>query len=220
MTSYWKEIQESIWNCSLCGSNPRVQFNVREQTQRPKVPVKLLIVSIAPSFVDSPTKMKAETVLTEDANNLRNVIEECLGIHWDNLLKRNVAVLHAVKCAIVPQNGYESPPRGVIDTCSSRHFARELRLLQPAVVVTLGRIALRAVLNIPNIRAPKEFRTAMPLRGDFAVSLDDFKFSLFVSRFIRIDSRAQAQNDLRRAADAAGVLSMAAENACQRGMLI
>ena len=152
----WEAIQKRISSCEACKGHERVQINVRQQTPAPVMPIPLLFVGIAPPDQGSPavrTNVKSATNDPED--NLRKFIEEAAALTWDDLIAKRAFLIHAVKCAIVPDSeGFQNPPNDVVDRCSPIGFADELRFLQPAHIVAFGGAARRAVLKHPAVTAP------------------------------------------------------------------
>src|SRR5882724_2122292 len=97
-TSAWAGIQRAIWDCTTCVSDGRVASNIRQQTDVPSNACRLLIVSLAPPFVEGVlAKQRAKSVTNDDADGLRKFLVEALG-PWDVLVGHGLVVLHAVKC--------------------------------------------------------------------------------------------------------------------------
>ncbi len=208
MRAAWEEIEQTIWECKSCAGHPRAILKIRQQTPEPLTDVKLLIVGIAPPYRDvGPDQVVAQSATNYSNDTLRKFIEETLALPWIELQNRGLVVLHAVKCAILPKNGYQNPPNEIVDICSSNHFAREFLRLRPAEVITLGRVALRAIANLPGLLPHPTFRLSMPLHGSFTLQHGDTKFHLTASRFIRSDTYKQAQHDLKTTAARAGISS-------------
>lgn len=136
-----------------------------------------------------------------------------MGATWACLRQSGLAVLHAVKCGIRPTpEGFQNPPRCVVDTCAPRHLALELAHLAPAVVLTLGdmpyRAVVRAVQSDMRIRALKFTNPpleARPGADGFTVETGDRSFTLLTSRFPRGRGRNEARGVLRQAATKAGL---------------
>jgi uracil-DNA glycosylase len=152
--------------------------------------------------------MKALSVHTDSKDRLRAFFVRALGQEWDELLRSGLAVLHAVKCAIVPKTAeederqHQNPPRRVVTRCAPPHFAEEFRELNAPVVVTLGVAALVAVRAACGSSSPK-FLT-LPLKEFeeddlFRVSVGDRTFDLIVTTHPFADW-ARAMRDVRRAA--------------------
>jgi uracil-DNA glycosylase len=146
MKSAWPEIQAEIWACTRCQGHERAAVNLRQQTDAPPSDTKLLVISLAPPFVaDVKQKTRAASATTSAEDKLRLFLEEASGMGWSDLVKQKVALLHAVKCAIVPtEEGFQNPPPGIVDRCAPVHLAAELGEVQPHAVVTLGQMAYRA----------------------------------------------------------------------------
>src|SRR5262245_49646309 len=99
---------------------------------------------------------------------LRRFLERTLEGSGDELVSSGLAVLHAVKCAIVPkprkedERQHQNPPDVVARRCAPSHFSAEFWELKAPVVITLGkaarlavRIACDADAGIPT-QAPKD----------------------------------------------------------------
>ena len=153
----WQTIQERIWACEACKGHAGVEINIRQQTPAPRMAAALLFVGVAPPDQDSPAvRTVAKSATNDPGDNLRQFIEAAVALRWDDLISKSVFLIHAVKCAIVPdEDGFQNPPNGVIDCCCSVGFADELQLLRPARVVALGGAARRAVLNHPSVTPPR-----------------------------------------------------------------
>jgi uracil-DNA glycosylase len=147
VTTAWEGLQRAIWDCATCDSDVRVASNIRQQTEAPFNACKLLIVSLAPPFVEHVSaKQRAKSVTNDPADRLRRFLVDVLG-PWDVLAGQGLVVLHAVKCAMRPAGGFQNPPADVVDVCASVHLAGELRGIRPRVIVTLGDRAYRALLR-------------------------------------------------------------------------
>jgi uracil-DNA glycosylase len=213
----WQEIQERIWQCQVCRGDARVETNVRQQTAQPAGETKLLVISLAPPFVEGvKEKTKAASATTSEDDKLRLFLESALQADWQTLTTSGVTLLHTVKCAIVPVGGgFQNPPAKVVDRCAPIHLAAELRETKPKVVVTLGRMAYRAFclaaeqlgtgappaklkLSIPPKRAqPGEEGHPIDLLGRTTL--------LLTSAFPRGPGRKEAIEVVRRAMTTAGV---------------
>src|SRR5438034_1042107 len=128
----WEAIQKRIWSCEACKGNERVQIKVRQQTPRPVIPAPLLFVGIAPPDQGNPAvRTNAKSATNDPEDNLRKFIEEAAALSWDDLVAKRASLIHAVKCAIVPDSeGFQKPTNDVVDRCSPIGFADELRFLQ------------------------------------------------------------------------------------------
>lgn len=153
----WQAIQYRIWTCEACKGHTRVQLNIRQQTPAPDTAVALLFVGAAPPDQDSPVvRTFAKSATNDPGDNLRGFIEGAMVSRWDDLIAKGVFLIHAVKCAIVPdEEGFQNPPKEVIDRCCPVGFADELVLLRPARDVALGGAARRAILKHSSVTAPR-----------------------------------------------------------------
>jgi uracil-DNA glycosylase len=153
----WQAIQERIWACEACKGHARVEINVRQQTPAPTMPIALLFVGIAPPDQGSPgIRTAAKSATNDPGDNLRKFIEAAAVSRWDDLIADHAFLIHAVKCAIVPdEEGFQNPPNEVVDRCCPVGFADELLSLRPARIVALGGTARRAVLKHPSVTAPR-----------------------------------------------------------------
>src|SRR5262245_55390515 len=140
MSSPWPDIQAHIWECTRCQGHGRAAVNIRQQTDVPPPDTRLVVISLAPPFVASvETKTRAASATTSPDDKLRLFLEEASGLEWSDLVKQEVALLHAVKCAIVPtEEGFQNPPPEIVDRCAPVHLAAELGEVRPRAVVTLG----------------------------------------------------------------------------------
>jgi uracil-DNA glycosylase len=153
----WEAIQKRIWSCEACRGHARVKINIRQQTSPPTTPVALLFVGVAPPDQGSPSvRTRAKSATNDTGDNLRKFIEEAAALTWDGLIAKRAFLVHAVKCAIVPDaDGFQNPPNDVVDRCGPIGFADELQLLRPTRIVALGGAARRAVLKHPAVTAPR-----------------------------------------------------------------
>ena len=153
----WQAIQKRIWACEACKGHARVEINIRQQTPAPRMGAALLFVGVAPPDQGSPAvRTVAKSATNDPRDNLRQFIEAAATLRWDDLIAKGAFLIHAVKCAIVPnEDGFQNPPNDVVDPCCSVGFADELQLLRPARVVALGGAARRAVLKHPSVTAPR-----------------------------------------------------------------
>ena len=204
----WDTAQQGIWRCTTCDADPRVAVNVRQQTESPARPVSLLIVTPAPPFATARERSRAASA-TNDANDaVRRFIEDTLGAPWAALSDGGVGLLHAVKCAIVPDpHGSQNPPARTVDRCAPQHLASELNVMKPRVLVTMGGMAYRAVVRA--LASSRLTLTEPPLvaRTDgFLVDGAGQSFRLFAAPFIPTPRlRTIAAAILRRAARVAGI---------------
>ena len=215
--SIWNEIQERIWSCDRCLNNDRVAWKIRQRTEAPSQPVKLMLVGVAPPHVNGVTTKTLANSATNDPNdNLRAFVVAALGDPWETLFARGLYLIHAVKCAIVPKDGHQNPPHDVIEACAPHHFVQEILLTQPSAIVVFGKAPFRAILRVPGVRQ------AMPRGLGFSCSVvtlaektkdgvrintDAWNFQLFGSPF-PLRAPNQAAEILREAASYAGVIRM------------
>ena len=105
--------------------------------------------------IQASVRTVAKSATNDPGDNLRQFIEAAAALRWDDLIAKGAFLIHAVKCAIVPdEDGFQNPPNDVIDRCCSVGFADELQLLRPARIVALGGAARRAILKHPSVTAP------------------------------------------------------------------
>jgi uracil-DNA glycosylase len=211
----WNEVQARIWRCELCRRLDRVACDIRQRTEGPAQPVKLMLVGVAPPHVNGVTTQAVANSATNDLNdNLRLFVEDALGVSWSDLLERGLFLIHGVKCAIVPERGHQNPPNGVVDTCASRHFADEIRLTRPSGVVVFGKAPYRALLTVPGVgpSMPRRLGTSSSVAtlvertGDgVEVDAGQWSFRLYVSPF-PLRARQLASDILRGAAREVGIV--------------
>jgi uracil-DNA glycosylase len=208
MHEEWITIQDEIWNCTKCTGHPRVELNIRQQTDVGHNPAKLLVVAVAPPFCTGVRqKEPARSITNWSEDMLRKFVENALALTWDTLRSRGLFVLHAVKCAIVPdEDGFQNPPSGIVDVCAQRHFVKEFIALNPPIVLVLGSAARRAVLKMLDCERPAGLRLSGSLQGQYKVRHNDHDFELFVTKFPRAVGRRQAQADLKAAATRSGLI--------------
>ena len=200
MKSKWEEIQQDIWDCTACKNVARAELNIRQQTEPIRTSTKLLVVGIAPPYKDGMTqKVQARSATNDPGDNFRNFIETVLELPWDTLKGSGLVFLHAVKCAIRPEDRHQNPPSGVVETCAPRHFYREFLEIKPKAVISFGERARRAVLKMPGCQKPRGLKLSGPLTGQHEMLLESHTFTLFVSPFFLADYR-QAEETLRAAA--------------------
>jgi len=209
----WEKIQANIWRCELCSRHDRVAYSIRQQTAKPNRAVKLLLMGIAPPYVRGVIKKKiAESATNDPEDNLRNFIQEALQLSWSDLLVRGLFLVHSVKCAIVPENRHQNPPNDVVDICAPRHFAEELKLIQPPRVAAFGKVSYRALLKVPGMRTPRNLNVSNPLarlakqtKHGVELQLDEWIFRLHVSPFPSGQRIPLAVEILQEAAQLAGI---------------
>ncbi len=215
----WAKIQERIWCCDACIGNPRVAVAIRQQTPAPVVPVQLLLLGVAPPYQDEIQGRTVANSATNDAtDNLRSFVTDTLSHSWDDLLKSGVFLIHAVKCAIVPnEKGFQNPPNPVVDVCIPDHFGAEFALLRASHVVAFGRATLRAILKQPGVAVPPRVGVSKTLESILSqwpdgipCSLGSQSFTLHVAPFPRTPSaKRQTARIMRRAAELSGILNTA-----------
>ena len=139
MSTNWQIIQHDIWQCDACTHIDRVELNIRQQTQHPTRPVRLLVVGIAPPFkkLEIREKIPAQSATNDPSDNLREFLETTCKESWEGLIRRGLFVLHATKCAIQPYQGHQNPPNGVVEECVPRHLFREFVEIKPRLLSLL-----------------------------------------------------------------------------------
>lgn len=208
----WREIQDAIWRCKKCRGNPKVECNLRQWTEAPEGSVKLLVVGIAPPYVkDVNGKKPAASATNDSEDNIRKFIEETLCLEWDDLKKRGLFFLHAVKCAIVPdKKGFQNPPNKVVDECVPSHFAREFEIVRAKRVVTLGGAPFRGVIRtLGGPFLPTGVRLSSKIKdihGGHKAHFRDHGFIWHVTYFPRRNFRQLAAHELREAARKSGII--------------
>lgn len=210
----WGEIQNAIWGCQVCEGSDRVETLIRQQTPSPTIKTKLLVVGIAPPWAKGVNaKIAAKSAITDPEDLLRGFLEETLEISWDDLCCRGLVFLHAVKCAIRPNDhGFQNPQTGVVNECASRHFVREFKAVKAPIVVALGQAPLRAILKSPGFEPVDELKLS-PLSQyvtqdcqGIRVRVEGCRFQLYVSWFPRGENKKEAARIVRKAAKAARLL--------------
>lgn len=207
MNSSWQEIQDAICQCNKCEGDPRVECNIRQQTAEPRLPVRLLVIGIAPPYDSKVTgKTKAKSATNDSDDNLRKFIERSLDLRWDELAERGFALIHSVKCAIRPKDRHQNPPLRVVTKCVPPHFAQEFGMLRPSVVMTLGDRPLDAVRKTAGCRIINLRKGPIrDIRGKYSAYLDAEPFTLFVSFFHTVNPKL-VEDDLKTAARLAGLI--------------
>lgn len=154
----WQILQDTIWACELCRQDKRIACNIRQQTEPPTRDVRLLLVGIAPPYVEGTVqKTPAQSATNNPDDNLRkHFILATLPTSWEDLLNQGLFLFHSVKCAITVVDRHQDPPDKTVNDRAPHHFVREIQLIQPARVVVFGKAPYRAVLKIPGVK---------PLRG-------------------------------------------------------
>jgi len=83
VTGGWEETQRAVWSCTRCEGHPRVELNIRQQTEVIVPPTKLLVISLAPPFARGvTTKIRASSVTNNPEDPLRRFLQEALGFSW------------------------------------------------------------------------------------------------------------------------------------------
>lgn len=211
----WERIQTQIWDCEACANNPRVALKIRQRTTSPRMSVSLLLVGLAPPHEDGvPVRKVAKSATNDPADNVRLFVEETLAQPWDELTGKGLFLVHAVKCAIVPNaDGSQDPPLPVVDCCNPVGFAPEFHSLRPPRVVTLGDMARRAVLRTPDVIVPRQVKLTTklgPLQElwpeGIPCRLGDAPFILYPARFPRTAAmKVVAAAVIRKAAELAAL---------------
>ncbi len=99
-----RSIQALVWTCRRCDQDPRIEVRLRQQTLVFPDDTKLLVVATAPPHRHGTDRqIPALSVHSDPKDRLRGFLERTLGESWDELVTSGVAVLHAVKCAVVPK---------------------------------------------------------------------------------------------------------------------
>lgn len=213
----WSEVQGRIWICELCREHERVACAIRQRTEAPKRPLKLMLIGVAPPYMkEVKTKSVAKSATNNDDDNLRKLfVVATLGLSWADLLDRGLFLVHAVKCAIVPKDRHQNPPDEVVDACAPLYFADELKLTMPTRIVALGRAPFRALVKVPGINVPKGLGLSKRVedlveltRGGVEIKIDGWTSRLHVSPFPLSSKKhsAVAAEVLREAARLSGVL--------------
>ena len=215
----WERIQTEIWDCEKCATNARVARNIRQWTVSPNISVSLLLVGLAPPHQDSIWVRKVAKSATNDpSDNVRSFVEETLAQPWDELTGKGLFLIHAVKCAIVPNaDGSQDPPPPVVDCCNPVGFAPEFRSLRPPRVVTLGDMARRAVLKTRGVIVPRQVKLTTKLGllqelwpEGIPCKLGDAPFIFHPARFSRTAAmKVAAAVVLRKAAQIAALIDEA-----------
>ena len=211
----WETIQAGVWACERCATNPRVALKIRQRTESQDTSVSLLLVGLAPPYEDAISERRVARSATNDpADNVRLFIEETLAKSWDELRGNGLFLIHAVKCAIVPNaDGSQNPPAPVVDCCNPVGFGPEFQSLRPPRVVTLGDMARRAVFRTHGVVMPPEIRLTTKLEflqgrwpDGVPCRLVDTPFLLHPARFPRTASmKAAAAAVVRKAAQLAAL---------------
>ena len=190
----WERVQTKIWDCEKCATNPRVALKIRQQTISPEMSVSLLLVGLAPPHEDGVSVRKiAKSAMNDPSDNVRLFVEETLAQRWDELTGKGLFLIHAVKCAIVPNaHGSQDPPSPVVDCCNPVGFATEFQSLRSPRVVTFGDKARRAVLRTPGVIVPHQLKLTTKLGllqelwpEGIPCKLGDVSFILHPARFPR-----------------------------------
>ena len=211
----WEEIQNKIWDCEACRTHPRVAIKIRQRTMPPKMSVSLLLVGLAPPHEDGVSVRKvAQSATNDPADKLRLFVEATLARRWDDLAGKGLFLIHAVKCAIVPNaDGSQNPPPRVVDCCNPVGFSPEFQSLRPPRVVTLGDMARRAVLRTPGVIVPRRVNRTTKLGvllelwpEGIPCKLGDGPFTLHPARFPRTAvTKTAAAAVIRKAAQLAAL---------------
>ena len=217
----WDGVQKHIRDCAACVGHRRVALAIRQQTPPPQGLVRLLLAAVAPPYENGINVLTTAKSATNDPDDkLRAVIAAALSSPWNDLTAKGLFLIHAVKCAIIPdQRGFQYPPTLVIDRCIPQHFAAEFTLLRAPHVVAFGRAPLRATLKHPLVTAPRGVGVSRTLRAllqkwpqGIPCDAGGRSFTLHVSPFPRsIKARKRAAVILRGAALRSEVLPTLSE---------
>lgn len=174
----YEELVNSLIKCSLCSRlvnyrlsiKPLPRFRREEYWRRPVPPwgdldePRVMIVGLAPAAHGGN---RTGRMFTGDASAqfLFKVLHEC-GVsnnpfsisRMDGTVVKCVYITSAVKC-VPPGN---RPTSSEVRTCTYNWLARELMMIRPRVIVTLGSIAWRSVLMILGLN--EEFKHGKVLR--------------------------------------------------------
>lgn len=212
----WQTLQDKIWECELCRQQGRVACNIRQQTEAPARDIKLLLVGIAPPYLEGIVeKTRARSATNNPNDNLRKLfILATLHGRWEDLLCQGLFLIHGVKCAITEQDRHQNPPDDVVDACAALHLVEEVMLLRPPRVLAFGKASYRAVLRVPGVKPPRGLGVSARVatlvdktRGGLDLQADSWKFSVHVSPFPLQGKKPKpiAQEILREAAMLAGL---------------
>jgi len=212
----WTRIQAAICACEACRSHERVACNIRQQTDAPVHPVKLLLVGVAPPFeegIEVQTIARSATNHAED--NLRKLfVLATLPGAWEDLLERGLFLVHGVKCAITVKDRHQNPPDEVVNACAPPHFVQEIALLRPHRIVAFGKAPYRGLLKVSGVTVPRGLGVSVSVadlvkrtRGGVEFQAPGWSFKVHVSPFALERERPVplAQEVLREAAKLAGV---------------
>lgn len=224
----WAKIQAAIWACEACRSHDRVACNIRQQTNSPSRPVKLLLIGVAPPFEEGvEAKTIARSATNHPGDNLRRLfILATLPGSWEDLLTRGLFLVHSVKCAITVKDHHQNPPDPVVNACAPPHFVQEIQLLRPPRVVAFGKAPYRALLKVPGVKVPRGLGVSTSVadlaertRGGVEFQADGWKFTVHVSPFALERKRPVplAQDVLREAARLAGLLDVTGQQQAWAG---
>lgn len=215
----WKDIQDRVWACDLCRDQIRVALNIRQQTEAPAQTVKLLLVGIAPPYIDGVTeKVPALSATNDPEDNLRRFILATLLTSWESLLAQGLFLVHSVKCAITRKAGHQNPPNKVVDLCATPHFVNEIEFIRPQRVVVFGKAPYRAILQVPGVQAPQGLGVSTAVgtlvertKGGLEIQATGWSFILHVSPFPlgRKKINPLAQEVLKEAARLARIIDVA-----------
>lgn len=212
----WREVQERIWCCELCRGHERVACNIRQQTEAPTRPSKLLLIGVAPPHAkEVGAKAAADSATNNEDDNLRKLfIVATLGLSWPQLLERGLFLVHGVKCAIVPKDRHQNPPIDVVDVCAPLYFADEIRLTRPPRIVAFGGAPYRALAQVPGVRFPPNLGVSTRVaelvartKAGVEIQIDGWTSRLHVSPFPLSGKKPNpiAADVLREAARLSGV---------------
>ncbi len=201
--------------CEACRHQGRVVCNIQQQSDAPVQRVTVLLVGIAPPFMEGVVqKTRALSATNNPDDNLRRFILATLPGPWENLLSQGLLLVHSVKCPITKKDDHQDLPDDAVDKCASPHFIQEVLLLRPPRVVVFGKAPYRALLKLPGLRAPRGLGVSASVaqlvdktRGGLALQADGWKFYVYVSPFPLQHKTPLAREVLREAAELARVLA-------------
>lgn len=212
---HWRAVQQRIWDCQACEGHARVETNVRQRTGRPRRATTLLFVGVAPPYQGrAALRTRAKSATNDPGDHLRQFIEKAAALPWESLMGTGAFLIHAVKCAIVPDaGGFQNPPNDVVDRCCPVGFNHELNLLRPVGIVAFGGAAKRAVLRHPSVTAPRGVGVSTTLRQlqeswpqGISCHLQGIEFVLHVVPFPRsAEAKRRAAAIVREAVGLAGL---------------
>ncbi len=128
----WDQLQEMVKGCTDCAlseSRTHTVFGVGDRKPR------WLIIGEAPGANED----KQGEPFVGEAGQLLNAMLGAMGVSRD----RGVFILNVLKCR---PPGNRDPEPDEVHSCS-RYMARQIQLLAPELIITMGRFAAQALLN-------------------------------------------------------------------------